>query len=122
MKNYETVFIVTPVLSEGDIKKTVAKYTETLKKGGAEIINEEHWGLKQLAYPIQKKTTGIYHLVEYKCETDLIAQVEIDFKRDEDILRFLTVGLNKYAVEYNDRRKNGLIGRKKDVEKQEAVQ
>ncbi len=102
MNQYETTFIVTPVLSEGDVKKTVQEYVDFLKSNGAEIVEQDHWGLKQLAYPINKKTTGIYHHVEYKAAAELIEKFELSLRRDESIMRFLTVRLGKYAIKYND--------------------
>jgi small subunit ribosomal protein S6 len=105
MNHYETVFIVTPVLSEEQIKEAVIKFQEYLKNNGAEIVHEEHWGMRKLAYPIQKKSTGFYHLVEYKAEGTLIAELELVFKRDERIIRFLTVKLDKHAVAYSEKKR-----------------
>ncbi len=102
--HYETVFILTPVLSAEQAKEAVEKYKEMLKKEKAKIINEEHWGLKKLAYPIQKKSTGFYQLFQFEAEGDLISKLELAFKRDERIMRFLTVKLDKHAVEYAAKR------------------
>lgn len=113
MNQYETTFIVTPVLSEGDVKKTVQEYVDFLKSNGAEIVEQDHWGLKQLAYSINKKTTGIYHHVEYKANAELIEKFELSLRRDESIMRFLTVRLDKYAIKYNDDKRAGLVGRNK---------
>lgn len=123
LSQYETVFILTPVLSEDDAKKTIAAYADLLKSQGAEIVHEEHWGLKNLRYPIKKKTTGIYHLIEYKGTGKAIDTLEIAFRRDENVLRYLTVKLDKYAVKYNDDKRAGLVGRNKKVKtvKQEAA-
>lgn len=105
MRNhYETVFIVTPVLSAEQAKETVDKFKSLLLDAGAEMKNEEHWGLKKLAYPIQKKSTGFYQLFQYEVEGDFIAKLELAFKRDERIMRFLTVKLDKHAVAYAVRR------------------
>ena len=98
LKQYETVFIATPVLSDAQMKEAVAKYTDFIKSNGGEIVYEEDWGLKQLAYPIQHKTSGFYYLVEFKAEPEFVANLEIQYKRDERILRFLTVALDKDAV------------------------
>lgn len=116
MNQYETVFIVTPVLSEEQMKEAVKKYQEYLKDKGAEIVHEEHWGMRKLAYPIQKKSTGFYHLVEYKAPGELIKELEISLKRDERIIRFLTVKLDKHAVTYNEKK------RKKAQESKEKVE
>ena len=105
MNQYETVFILTPVLSEDQMKEAVKKYEDYLAKAGAEIVHEEHWGMRKLAYPIQKKSTGFYQLIEYKAEGNVIADVETELKRDERILRFLTVKLDKHAVAYNEKKR-----------------
>ena len=114
MNQYETVFILTPVLSDEQMKEAVKKYEDYLAKAGAEIVHEEHWGMRKLAYPIQKKSTGFYQLIEYKAEGDVIANVETELKRDERVLRFLTVKLDKHAVAYNEKK------RKKAQEQAEA--
>ena len=106
LKQYETVFIMTPVLSDDQMKETVKKYQSFLITKGAEIVFEDNWGLKKLAYPIQKKTTGFYHLIEFKADTQLINDLEIAFKRDERIIRFLTVALDKHSIAYNQRKRN----------------
>ena len=122
MQQYETTIVVTPVLTDTELKALHTGYVSFLKNSGAEIIQEESWGLKTLAYPIQKKTSGFYFTVEFKADTDLIAKLELNFKRDESILRFLTIKLDKYSLDYNDKKRKGLVGRKKKVqtEKTEA--
>jgi small subunit ribosomal protein S6 len=105
VRQYETVFIMTPVLSDEQMKEAVNKFTKLLIDKGAEIILENNWGLRKLAYPIQKKSTGFYHLVEYKAEGTLISDLEIAFKRDERIIRFLTVALDKHAIAYNEKKR-----------------
>ncbi len=105
VKQYETVFIVTPVLSEEQMKETVQKYTSLLKEKGAEIVYENNWGMRKLAYPIRKKTTGFYYLIEFKAEGSVVADLEIAYKRDERLLRFLTVALDKHAVAYNEKKR-----------------
>ena len=114
MNQYETVFILTPVLSDEQMKEAVKKYEDHLTGAGAEIVHEENWGMRKLAYPIQKKSTGFYHLIEFKAEGDVIANVETELKRDERVLRFLTVKLDKHAVAYNEKK------RKKAQEQAEA--
>ena len=101
MNQYETVFILTPVLSDDQTKETVEKFKKVLLDKGAEIVNEEAWGLKKLAYQIEKKTSGFYFLVEFKAEKTL----ETAFRRDEKVLRFQTVKLEKYAIEYAEKRR-----------------
>ena len=106
MNQYETVFIMTPVLSEQQMKETVEKFKGVLAAQGAEIINEESWGLKKMAYPIQKKSTGFYQLIEFKAEPTTIDKLEIAYRRDERVLRFLTVKMEKYATQYAEKRRN----------------
>ncbi|MDR2810682.1 MAG: 30S ribosomal protein S6 [Tannerellaceae bacterium] len=106
MNNYETVFILTPVLSEAQMKEAVEKFTTLLKTEGAEIVNEENWGLRKLAYPIDKKTTGFYQLIEFKGKPETITTLEVNFRRDERVLRFLTFRLDKFAAEYAAKRRN----------------
>jgi len=105
LNQYETVFILTPVLSEDQMKETVKKYQDFLRQNGAEIVHEEKWGMRKLAYPIQKKSTGFYHLYEYRAEGDSIANIELALKRDERVMRFLTVKLDKHAVAYNEKKR-----------------
>ena len=109
MKNYETLIVVTPLLSEEQMKEVVAKFKKILTDNGAEIVAEDNWGLKKLAYPIQKKSTGFYHLTEFKADGALINKLEVEYKRDERIMRFLTIALDKHAVAYNDRKRNGQL-------------
>ncbi len=117
VRQYETVFIVTPVLSEEQIKETVKKYQTLLTDNGAEIVFENNWGMRKLAYPIQKKTTGFYYLIEFRAEGEVIAKLETAYKRDERLLRFLTVSLDKHAIAYNEKRRaNGLKSQQKATE------
>ncbi|MCE2616197.1 MAG: 30S ribosomal protein S6 [Phocaeicola sp.] len=106
MNQYETVFILTPVLSDDQMKETVEKFKGILTAEGAEIINEENWGLKKLAYPIEKKTTGFYQLIEFNANPETIAKLEVNYRRDERVLRYLTVRMEKYAAEYAAKRRN----------------
>jgi len=105
LKQYETVFIATPVLSDTQMKEAVSKYRDYITENQGEIVHEEDWGLKKLAYPIQKKTTGFYHLFEFKSDPTFVAKLELLFRRDERIIRFLTFGMDKHAVEYAARRR-----------------
>ena len=105
MNQYETVFILTPVLSDEQMKEAVKKYEDQLTDRGAEIVHEENWGMRKLAYPIQKKSTGFYQLIEYKAEGTVIADVETELKRDERVMRFLTVKLDKHAIAYNEKKR-----------------
>ena len=106
MNHYETVFILTPVLSDDQAKETVAKFKKVLTDNGAEILNEETWGLKKMAYAIQKKSTGFYCLLEFKAEPSIVKKLEISYRRDEKVIRFITVKLEKYAAQYAEKRRN----------------
>ena len=105
MNRYETVFILTPVLSEDQAKEAVGKFKKVIKDTGAKILHEEHWGLKKLAYPIMKKTTGFYQLFEFSGETQIMKEIETAYKRDESILRYFTVKLDKHAVAYAEKKR-----------------
>ena len=114
MNQYETVFILTPVLSDDQMKETVAKFKKLLTDNGAEILNEEAWGLKKMAYAIEKKSTGFYCLVEFKGEPSIVDTLETGYRRDEKVIRYMTVRLDKYAVEYAEKRRNKL-GKKEEA-------
>lgn len=105
MNQYETVFILNPVLSDEQVREAADKYLNILKKNGAEIINHENWGLRKLAYAIEKKKSGFYHFVEFTAPGEAIAPMEVEMKRDERIMRFLTIKMDKYGVEYADKRR-----------------
>ena len=106
MNQYETVFILTPVLSDEQMKETVAKFKKVLTDNGAEVLNEETWGLKKMAYAIDKKSTGFYCLLEFKAEPTVINKLEVAYRREEKVIRFMTVKLDKYAGEYAEKRRN----------------
>ena len=115
MNQYETVFILTPVLSDDQTKETVAKFKKILTDNGAEILNEEAWGLKKMAYAIDKKSTGFYNLVEFKAEPSVIKKLETGFRRDEKVIRFLTVKLDKYAAAYAEKRRDKYATKKEEA-------
>ena len=106
LNHYEAVFILTPVLSDVQMKEAVDKFKAVLTDNGGIITNEENWGMRKLAYPIQKKSTGFYSLLQFDVEPAVIATLETQFRRDERVLRFLTFRLDKYAYEYAEKRKN----------------
>ena len=106
MNQYETVFILTPVLSDDQMKAAVGKFKKILTDNGAEILNEENWGLKKLAYAIEKKSTGFYVLIEFKANPEVINKLEVNYRRDEKVLRYLTVKMEKYAAEYAEKRRS----------------
>ena len=114
MNQYETVFILTPVLSDEQMKETVAKFKKVLTDKGAEILNEEAWGLKKMAYAIDKKSTGFYCLIEFKGEPSIVNTLETGYRRDEKVIRYMTVRLDKYAAQYAEKRRNKL-GKKEEA-------
>jgi len=114
LNQYETVFILNPVLSDIQTKETVDKFKDFILEDGGEIINEENWGIRKLAYPIQKKTTGYYQLIEFKADPSFIKKMEVNFKRDERVIRFLIFKLDKYAILYSEKRRNVKKGVKED--------
>jgi len=114
MRNYEVTFIVDPVLSGDEIKATAQKYVDQLQGSGASIVNVDEMGLRQLAYEINKRHTGYYYCVEFQSETTgYLSSLELNMRRDERLLRFLTIALDKYGVKYNADKRAGLIGKTK---------
>ncbi len=107
MNNYELMVIFTPVLSEEDFKAAQKKYTDFITENGGSITHSNPWGLKSLAYPIQKKTTGIYWVLEYSAPSSFNEKLQIQILRDEQIMRHMATKLDKYAVEYNSRKRKG---------------
>jgi small subunit ribosomal protein S6 len=105
MNSYETVFILTPVLSDDQTKEAVQKFEAEIKSLGGKVKHTESWGLRKLAYPIQKKSTGFYFLVEFQGQGNLVSDLEVMFKRDERILRFLTVKMERDHLEYSAKRR-----------------
>lgn len=110
LNQYETVIILTPLLSDEQMKEAVAKYRKFMEDNGVEIVHSDNWGLKKLAYTIANKSNGFYHLFEFKSEGEFIQKLEVEYKRDERILRFLTTALDKHAIYYNDRKRKGELG------------
>lgn len=120
LNHYEAVFILTPVLSDVQMKEAVDKFKAVITDNGGTITNEENWGMRKLAYPIQKKSTGFYALLQFDVEPTVIATLETQFRRDERVLRFLTFRLDKYAFEYAEKRKNVKSQPKEVVEEKAA--
>ena len=108
MQHYELMVIFTPVLSEEEYKAAQKKFTSLVTENGGEVVHENAWGLKSLAYPIQKKTTGLYWVLEYKAPTDFNEKLKTQLLRDESVLRHMFTALDKYAVEYNAKKRNGV--------------
>jgi small subunit ribosomal protein S6 len=119
-KSYETVFILTPVLSEEQAREAVDSYRKLIKEQEGKITNEEHWGLRKLAYPIQKKSTGFYHVLQFNAPAEIIKELEITYQRDERILRYLTVSLDKHALAYLVKRKER-FGKKEPKKETTAI-
>ncbi len=108
MNNYELMVIFTPVLSEEEFKSVQKKYTDYISANGGSIVHSNPWGLKSLAYPVQKKTTGIYWVLEYTGPSSLNEGLKIQMLRDEQVMRQMVTKLDKYAVEYNSKKKRGV--------------
>ena len=118
---YETVFILTPVLSDVQMKEAVEKFSKVLADNGATIVNTEEWGLRKLAYPIDKKSTGYYNLLEFEAPGAVVKKLETAYCRDERVIRFLTFRLDKYAAEYAAKCRS-LKGAKQQAEAAPAAQ
>jgi small subunit ribosomal protein S6 len=117
MRQYEVTFIVDPVLSSDEANATVKVDTDLITDKGATIVNIDELGLKQLAYPINKRNTGVYYCVEFQpVDGTIVDEIELSFRRDERIMRFLVVTLDKYGIKYNEDKRNGLIGKIKKKE------
>ena len=115
MKQYECTFIIDPVLSGDEIKQTANMYLDHLKSNNCEIVHVEEWGVRQLAYPINRRHAGAYFTVEFKTESStLISELELAFRRDERVIRYLTISLDKHGVKYNSDKRAGLIGKKRE--------
>jgi len=121
MQQYEIVIVLTPLLSVDAAAEGIAKFSKILTDNGAEIVQEDNWGLRKLAYPIQKKTTGYYHLTEFRAPGDLINKLEVELRRDERVLRFLTIALDKHAVAYNEKKRSGAFNQKNKAKTEEAA-
>lgn len=117
LRNYETVFVLTPVLSEEQLRETIDKFRGFLQENKAEIVYEDKIGLKKLAYPIQRKATGVYHLFEFRATPDVISALETEYRREEKVIRFLTLALEKHGVEYNEKKRSGVWDTKEETKK-----
>lgn len=115
MNRYETIFIITPLLTDEQVREVGKKFHNFLTQNDASVVNEENWGLRKLAYPIQKKSTGFYYLLEFDAVPALVQRLETEFRREERVLRFLTIKLDKNAVEFNERRRKGEFKKKKET-------
>ncbi len=123
MRHYEVTFIVDPVLSSDEVKSTADHILADLKHFGADVEYVDEMGIRQLAYPINRRSSGVYFCTQFSCEgADWLTKFELNLKRNEKIMRFLTVKLDKYGVKYNDDKRNGRIGKRtKATDKAAAV-
>ena len=115
LKNYESVIILTPVLSEKQMQEAVSSFRQLITEHNGKIIHEENWGLTKLAYPIGKKSTGFYHIFEFEAPGTIVEKLELAYRRDEQVLRYLTITLDKHAVVYNERRRKGAFTKTNEV-------
>ena len=115
------MFVLTPVLSDEQLQEVINKIRNFLQENKAEIVHEDKIGLKKLAYPIQHKSTGFYHLFEFKATPEMIIALETEYRREEAIIRFMTLTLDKHGVEYNDKKRRGVWDRKTEAKKKEAA-
>ncbi|MBK8921978.1 MAG: 30S ribosomal protein S6 [Saprospirales bacterium] len=123
MRHYEVTFIVDPVLSGDEVKSAATHIQNELKNFGATLVSVDEIGLKQLAYPIKKRSSGVYYCLEFGCiSAEWLTKFELNLKRDERLLRFLTVKLDKYGIKYNDDKRNGRIGKRKTEEAAPVVE
>lgn len=121
MRHYELTFIVDPVLSHEEIQSVRQTYEDQVKKQGCKIVNVDDAGLKQLAYPLNKRNSGIYYTIEFEAENGtVIAPIELALRRDERIMRYLTIALDKFGVKYNEDKRNGLIKKTTRLRKKAA--
>ena len=108
MQNYELMVIFTPVLSDDDYKASQKKFSSFVKENGGEVVHTNAWGLKSLAFPINKKTTGLYWVLEYTAPSDFNEKLKIQLLRDDNVMRHMFTALDKYAVEYNGKKRSGV--------------
>jgi small subunit ribosomal protein S6 len=113
LNNYETVIILTPVLSSQQVKEATDAYGELITAAGGQMVHQENWGLTKLAYPIQKKITGFYHIFEYTAPGNIIQELELQLRRDERLMRYLTTRLDKHSLKYNEKRRSGAFNKPK---------
>ncbi len=119
MKQYEVTFIVDPVLSDVEIRQTSENYVDLLKTEDCQIVHVDEMGLRQLAYPIKNRNSGFYYCIEFQSDSgEIIGKIELALRRDERIMRFLTVYLDKYGIKYNEDKRNGLIKKRRKPEKE----
>ena len=111
MNHYETVFILNPVLSEDQVKEAVQKYAAIITSSGGELVNQEDWGLKKFAYTIQNKKGGFYYLFDFKVTPEIVNALELEFRRDERVMRYLTVKLDKHAEAWAEKRRERLTAK-----------
>lgn len=114
---YETTFILNPELSEGEYKEAVSKYVQMIKDNEGKVHNIEHWGMRKLAYPVRKKTNGYYAYIEFRAYPEFVLELEQNYRYNESIIRYLTVKLDKHALEFNQKRREQGFGMRKELNK-----
>lgn len=122
MNNYETVFILTPDLSDVQMKEAVDKFADMITTAGGELVNREEWGMRKLAYPIQKKSTGYYVLLEFKADPSFVNTLEVNYRRDDRVIRFLTFRQDKFALEYAEKRRRTRSGEASEAVAEEQAE
>jgi len=124
MRQYETTFIIDPILSGDEIRQTAQMYVDFLKAGKCEIVHFEETGALQLAYPIKKRTTGAYFWLEYQAPigSDVIEKMELAFRRDDNVLRYLTIKVDKHRAQFNVDKRAGKFDKKSAEENEDATE
>ncbi len=112
---YETTFILTPDLSGDEQKQAVDKIVNLIKDNGGTVHIREHWGVRKLAYPIARKTSGFYVYMEFNAPGAIIPKLEQTYRYDDQVIRYLTVKLEKHALAYNKKRRDQSFGLRKEA-------
>lgn len=97
MRQYETIYILRPALSEGEYEEAQKKFVDLIENNQGVMIKVDQWGERTLAYPLNKMKKGFYVLLEYCGEAGLIEELERVFKLDDRILKFQTVKVSDNA-------------------------
>lgn len=98
-KMYESVVLINATLEDEQIESTIARIHEVITANGGEIVETDKWGRKRLAYPIKKAKSGYYLVLRFKAPTELISTLERNYRLDENIIRYITIALDKFALE-----------------------
>ncbi len=98
-KSYETVVIINAALEDEQVEATISRLQEVITTHGGEVLDIDKWGRKRLAYPIQKAKSGYYVIYRFNAPTNLISILERSLRLDENVIRYLTIALDKFALE-----------------------